>query len=105
MNIFLKVMPLARLISKCRQPETMEICKMQSEVSTSLVSKTQTGMLSLTTFEKATQSLVLEQVLEIIFVTFHRTQTRPLGRAAIFQFFFLIFILFYRNIVNRLLIR
>ena len=59
---------------------------MQSEVSTSLVSKT--GMLSLTMFEKETQSLVLEQILEIIFVTFHRIQTRPLGRAAIFQFFF-----------------
>ena len=38
---------------------------MQSEVSTSLVSKT--GMISLTTFEKEIQSLVLEQVLEIIF--------------------------------------
>ena len=54
---------------------------MQSEVSTFLVSKT--GMISLTTFEKEIQSLVLEQVLEIIFVTFHRNQTRPLGRAAI----------------------
>ena len=41
---------------------------MQSAVSTSLVSKT--GMISPTTFEKEIQSLVLEQVLEIIFEPF-----------------------------------
>ena len=54
---------------------------MRSEVSTSLVSKI--GMISLTTFEKKNESLVLEQVLESIFRNFHRIQTRPIGRAAI----------------------
>ena len=69
---------------------------MQSAVSTSLVSKT--GIISLTTFEKKTQSLVLEQVLESIFWTYRMTQTRPLGRAAV-NIVVILFIYFFKRLL------
>ena len=53
---------------------------MQSEVSTSLVSKI--GKISLTTFETKNPSLVLEHAPESIFGTFRRTRTRSLLRRA-----------------------
>ena len=62
---------------------------LQSEVSISLVSKT--GMISLTKFKKNNPSVVLKQVLESIFRTFHRTQTRPLSNWHLF----ILFIYFY----------